>query len=89
MPFGRSERPRDEIDDPIDPGDEWSDAWDDADDDEDTALEDAMDDALDSMEAERLDGGDGDERDGGASGEVVVDVKSWFASLGLGGSGGG
>lgn len=82
--------PRDEIDDPIDPGDEWSDAWDDADEDEDNALEDAMDDALDSMEAERFDGGGGDdERDGGASGEVVVDVKSWFASLGLGGSGGG
>lgn len=83
--------PRDEIDDPVDQGDEWSDAWDDAVEDEDEdedALEDAMDDALDSMEAERFDGDDDDhELDGGASGEVVVVVKSWFASLGLGGSG--
>ena len=73
----RVDPPRDENDEPIDQDDEWGDAWDDAWDDED-ALEDAIDEALDSMEAERLDA-----REGG-DGEVEVDVKSWFASLGLG-----
>ena len=73
----RVDPPLDENDEPIDQDDEWGDAWDDAWDDED-ALEDAIDEALDSMEAERLDA-----REGG-DGEVEVDVKSWFASLGLG-----